>query len=78
MSKTQPPLGFVKPHNFLPMPLSPRNTPEKCLWRCDKCDSEILFNKKKLAGLSITDVNQLIAIHYTKFACLEKEFFQKP
>jgi formylmethanofuran dehydrogenase subunit E len=39
----------------------------KAIFRCDKCDSEAVFNKK----YSDTDVNKLVGFKWPNFLCVK-------
>lgn len=42
-----------------------KNKSGQCIWRCERCDSEVAFDCK----LSQRDVNQAVQIRWPKFVC---------
>lgn len=55
-------------HNFIPKQ-DMRNTPTKQVWRCNNCDSEVIFPR----GRNKTFVNKEMAI---RLPCLPPDFFK--
>ncbi len=52
-------------HNFKLAPFHPKATRETNIWRCDDCDSEVIFSKM----LNQREVNQIMA---KRMPCLQE------
>lgn len=59
-------MSFGNYHDFYRLSKHERAKPGHSVWRCDKCDSEVMFTNKR----SARDVNQIMSM---KMACIPKE-----
>jgi len=60
-------------HYFKPKSKDSRNNKEQQIWRCDRCDSEVIMK----TGRSKEYVNKYMIEFFTKMKCLPQEAFKE-